>query len=84
VKSDLVSLQSQTVRIEELDLVIDFDENEAIHTEYSYKYSTDEIDALATAARVGHIDAEFERLANVLLGRGCGNPALITYPPLRP
>jgi hypothetical protein len=30
--------------------------------------------------RVGHIAAEFERLANVLLGRGCGNPALITYP----
>ncbi len=26
----------------------------------------------------GHIAAEFERLANVLLGRGCGNPALIT------
>jgi hypothetical protein len=31
--------------------------------------------------RVGHIAAEFERLANVLLRRGCGNPALITYPP---
>jgi transposase len=29
----------------------------------------------------GHIAAEFERLANVLLRRGCGNPALITYPP---
>ena len=28
----------------------------------------------------GHIAPEFERLANVLLGRGCGNPALITYP----
>ena len=25
--------------------------------------------------QVGHIAAEFERLANVLLGRGCGNPA---------
>jgi hypothetical protein len=31
-------------------------------------------------SRVGHIAAEFERLANVLLRRGCGNPALITYP----
>jgi hypothetical protein len=31
-------------------------------------------------SQVGHIAAEFERLANVLLGRGCGNPALITYP----
>jgi len=25
--------------------------------------------------QVGHIAAEFERLANVLLGRGCGNAA---------
>ena len=32
------------------------------------------------SSRVGHIAAEFERLANVLLRRGCGNPALITYP----
>jgi hypothetical protein len=31
----------------------------------------------------GHIAPEFERLANVLLGRGCGNPALITYPPCK-
>jgi hypothetical protein len=38
----------------------------------------------ARTARVGHIAAEFERLANVLLGRGCGNPALITYPPRGP
>ena len=30
--------------------------------------------------QVGHIAAEFESLANVLLGRGCGNPAFITYP----
>ena len=35
-------------------------------------------------SRVGHIAAEFERLANVLLGRGCGNPALITCPPGSP
>jgi hypothetical protein len=35
----------------------------------------------ADKTRVGHIAAEFERLANVLLRRGCGNPALITYPP---
>jgi hypothetical protein len=33
-------------------------------------------------SRVGHIAAEFERLANVLLGRSCENPALITYPPI--
>jgi hypothetical protein len=29
----------------------------------------------AAEARVGHIAAEFERLANVLLRRGCGNAA---------
>ena len=34
-----------------------------------------------TFSRVGHIAPEFGRLANVLLGRGCGNPALFTYPP---
>jgi hypothetical protein len=32
-------------------------------------------------AGVGLIAAEFVRLANVLLSRSCGNPALITYPP---
>ena len=36
--------------------------------------------AAGPASRVGHIAAEFERLANVLLRRGCGNPASITYP----
>jgi L-histidine N-alpha-methyltransferase len=73
VKSDLVSLQSQTVRIEELDLVIDFDENEAIHTEYSYKYSTDEIDALATAARLSRECTwlDTERQFSVSLFAGC-------------
>ena len=73
VKSDLVSLQSQTVRIEELDLVIDFDENEAIHTEYSYKYSTDEIDALATASRLSRECTwlDTERQFSVSLFAGC-------------
>jgi hypothetical protein len=45
----------------------------------SPRYSRSSLD---TYARVGHIAAEFERLANVLLRRGCGNPALITYPRL--
>ena len=62
VKSDLVSLQAQTVKIVELDLVVEFDEGEAIHTEYSYKYSTDEIDSLAGEARLSRertwLDAE--------------------------
>ncbi len=39
----------------------------------------DEATRALKSSRVGHIAAEFERLANVLLGRGCGNPALITY-----
>ena len=39
--------------------------------------------ALYPQPRVGHIVPEFGRLANVLLGRGCGNPALITYRPPR-
>ena len=52
VKSDLVSLKAQTVKIVELDLVVEFDEGEAIHTEYSYKYSTDEIDSLAGEAQL--------------------------------
>lgn len=62
VKSDLVSLQAQTVKIVELDLVVEFDEGEAIHTEYSYKYSTDEIDSLAGEALLSRertwLDAE--------------------------
>jgi L-histidine N-alpha-methyltransferase len=73
VKSDLVSLQSHSVRIDKLDLIVDFDENEAIHTEYSYKYSTDEIDALAAAARLGRertwLDAEGQ--FSVSLFAGC-------------
>lgn len=62
VKSELVSLQAQTVKIVELDLVVEFDEGEAIHTEYSYKYSTDEIDSLAGEALLSRertwLDAE--------------------------
>jgi hypothetical protein len=44
----------------------------------------DEATRALKSSRVGHIAAEFERLANVLLRRGCGNPALITYPRRRP
>ena len=40
----------------------------------------DEATRALKSPRVGHIAAEFERLANVLLGRGCGNPAFIPYP----
>jgi hypothetical protein len=40
----------------------------------------DEATRALKSSRVGHVAAEFERLANVLPRRGCGNPALITYP----
>ena len=42
----LVSAAQQTVRIESLDLEVDFEAGESIHTEDSYKYSLEEIDAL--------------------------------------
>ncbi len=48
--SNLVSLKKQTVRIEALDLDVEFDQWEAIHTEISKKFSIDEIETLATDA----------------------------------
>jgi L-histidine N-alpha-methyltransferase len=47
VESHLVSLRAQQVHIEALELRIAFARGESIHTESSYKYSTEEIDALA-------------------------------------
>jgi dimethylhistidine N-methyltransferase len=41
------SLASQQVRIEKLDLTVDFAEGELIHTENSYKYDTTGIEKLA-------------------------------------
>jgi L-histidine N-alpha-methyltransferase len=46
----LVSPRAQRVRIDALDLVVPFDAGEAIHTENSYKYSLEEIAALAQDA----------------------------------
>lgn len=50
VESHLVSQRDQRVRIDALDLDIEFAEGEAVHTENSYKYSYDEIDWLARSA----------------------------------
>jgi dimethylhistidine N-methyltransferase len=50
VDSHLVSLVAQTVRIEGLDLDVEFDRGEAIHTESSYKYSQEEIEWLARSS----------------------------------
>jgi dimethylhistidine N-methyltransferase len=53
---ELVSRRDQQVQIGALDLVVDLAAGEAIHTEDSYKYSFDEVAALAAAA-----DLEIER-----------------------
>ncbi len=50
VVMELVSLRRQRVRLEGLDLTLDFAPDEAIHTESSYKYSPEEIDTLAAGA----------------------------------
>ncbi len=55
VEMHLVSSVAQSVRIEQIDLTIEFDAGESIHTENSYKYSTVEIEALATTC---HFDVE--------------------------
>ncbi len=47
MKSYLVSLEAQDVRVGALDRSFRFDEWEAIHTEYSYKYLRSDIDSLA-------------------------------------
>jgi L-histidine N-alpha-methyltransferase len=52
VESHLVSRVAQQVRIDALDLEVDFEAGETIHTENSYKYSHDEIDWLAGSARM--------------------------------
>ena len=52
VEMYLGSTCAQTVRIEDLDLDVPFEKGEEIHTENSHKYSLDEIDTLANAARM--------------------------------
>lgn len=50
VEMHLVSRVAQRVDIEKLDLAIDFEADESIHTESSYKYAPAEIDRLTAAA----------------------------------
>ena len=47
VEMHLESTREQTVRIDALGLKVHFDDGERIHTENSYKYSLDELSALA-------------------------------------
>lgn len=49
VEMHLESTRAQTVRLDALDLRIDFGAGERIHTENSYKYSLDELSTLAAA-----------------------------------
>ncbi|HWP35288.1 MAG TPA: L-histidine N(alpha)-methyltransferase [Thermodesulfobacteriota bacterium] len=71
VEMYLVSTRPQRVAIERLGLEVPFAAGEAIHTENSYKYAPDEIEALAAAAglrleRLWLDDGQ--RFADVLLG----------------
>lgn len=50
IEMHLVSDTARTVGIGDLELTVSFAEGESIHTENSYKYSLDEIEALAAAA----------------------------------
>lgn len=50
VDSSLVALRAHEVRIDALDLTVAFAQGEAIHTESSYKYSSDDLKALGEAA----------------------------------
>jgi L-histidine N-alpha-methyltransferase len=50
VKIQLVSQKAQTVRIGALELEVDFEEGETIHTESSIKYSFEEIEGLVRNA----------------------------------
>jgi L-histidine N-alpha-methyltransferase len=52
VEMHLESLKDQTVSISTLDMTVTLAEGETIHTENSYKYSRDEISALAESARL--------------------------------
>jgi L-histidine N-alpha-methyltransferase len=49
VEMHLESRREQTIRLEALDLEVSFREGERIHTENSYKYSPEELSALAAA-----------------------------------
>jgi dimethylhistidine N-methyltransferase len=70
VEMSLVSTREQTVELAALELTLRFAAGEGIHTESSYKYSSDEIDALAAAAGLRVEERwldEAGRFADVLL-----------------
>ncbi|MDA1192636.1 MAG: L-histidine N(alpha)-methyltransferase [Candidatus Poribacteria bacterium] len=60
VEMHLVSERAQVVRIADLGLEVAFGEGEAMHTENSYKYSTDEIARLAERSGLTLLDQRFD------------------------
>jgi L-histidine N-alpha-methyltransferase len=71
----LVSTRAQNVRIENLDLEIDFAAGEPIHTENSYKYSPEEIDQLAAAAGMALEAQWFDEQHRFSVNLLCTRPA---------
>lgn len=61
VQSYLESQSAQTVSIRSMNLEIEFDAGERIHTEDSFKYSLEEIDALGQEAGLEIVERYFDR-----------------------
>lgn len=61
MESYLVSLEAQTVFIEEIGVSFEFEPWEPIHTEYSYKYLETDIDQLAAASGFTIVNKLFDR-----------------------
>jgi dimethylhistidine N-methyltransferase len=89
----LVSERRQTVRLPLLDRTVEFEAGEAVHTENSYKYSLDEIAALAKNAGLRVVAQWFDRdlrFTDVLMapvaarasGSPSGTPASLSEVPL--
>lgn len=71
VEIHIESTVAQRIRIEDLDLDIDFQEGERIHTENSYKYDLEEIQNLAAATGFKHahtwLDSQKRFSSNLLM-----------------
>ncbi len=61
VDTCLVSSKRQSVAIDQLEMTVDLDRGEAIHTGSAFKYSPQEIDALAHAADLVVADRWYDR-----------------------
>jgi uncharacterized SAM-dependent methyltransferase len=61
MKSYLISLERQSVRIEALRYTFEFEPFEPIFTEYSYKYLGTDIDALAAATGFVEVDRFYDQ-----------------------